>query len=97
MYRPAIEYGASVDIPALRWETCPQREGNRAMMCDHFEGPTLYPKQRGVVGSAETHSTPSQRVEHRLDVRRRTADDTQDLRRRRLLVERLGKITVPRL
>ena len=34
---------------------------------------------------------------HRLDVRRRAADDAQDLGCRRLLLERLGEVAVARL
>ena len=34
------------------------------------------------------------RIENRLDISLRTADDTKDLARRRLLLERLGKLAI---
>src|SRR5262249_3466908 len=46
---------------------------------------------------AESSRTLRDGIKHRLDVGRRAGDDAQDLARRRLLLERLGQLAVPRL
>jgi hypothetical protein len=46
---------------------------------------------------AQPAPTPGDGVEYRLHVGRRPRDDTKDLARRGLLIERLGELAVPRL
>jgi hypothetical protein len=48
-------------------------------------------------GPAEARGTLDHGVQHRLETRRRGADDPEDLGRGRLLLERLGQLPVPRL
>jgi len=50
-----------------------------------------------VRSATQLHGILCNGVVHRLDVGRRTADDAKDLRRRCLLLQRLGKISIPRL
>ena len=50
-----------------------------------------------VARAAQPRCAVGDRVEHRLHVGRRAADDAQDLRRRRLLLQRLGDLGVARL
>src|SRR5205823_2628259 len=57
----------------------------------------IEPRYRAELRLAEPCRAGDDGVEHRLNVGRRPRDDTQDLARRRLLLERLGQITVPRL
>src|SRR5262249_23700200 len=45
-------------------------------------------------GAAQAHRTPGDSIEHGLEVSGRAADDTQDLARRRLLLQRLGQLAV---
>jgi hypothetical protein len=51
----------------------------------------------GIDGPADAPGVPHDGVEHRLVVCRRGRDRLQDLRRRRLLRQRLGEIAIPRL
>src|SRR5262249_16670107 len=50
-----------------------------------------------VIRQTEARRALGHAVEHGLELRGRARDDTEDLARRRLLVERLGKIAIPRL
>ena len=54
-------------------------------------------KERAEESVAQPHGASDDRVEHRLHVGRRAADDPQDLARRRLLFQRLRQIAVARL
>jgi hypothetical protein len=45
-----------------------------------------------VVGSAEARGVLRHRVQHRLKIRRRSADDAQDIGRGRVLIQRLGQL-----
>jgi hypothetical protein len=55
------------------------------------------PEGRAEHPVAEPRRAPDDRVEHRLRVSRRTGDDPEDLRRRRLLLQRFGQVLVPAL
>src|SRR6266567_1028347 len=54
----------------------------------------IEPEDRPKARLRESDRALHDRVENRLDVGRRAADDTQDLTRRRLLIERLGEVAV---
>jgi len=57
---------------------------------DEVEELAVEPVDKTVLGLAEPRRTLGDHVEHRLDVGRRTADNAQDLARRRLLLERFA-------
>src|SRR5216683_2119077 len=54
-------------------------------------------EEQEVVGATKPGRAGDQRLEDGLHVRRRAADDAQDLSRRRLLLEGLGEVAVPHL
>src|SRR5262249_896825 len=55
------------------------------------------PAERAGVASQQTMGAADDRVEHRLDIRLRLADDAQNVTGGSLLVERRGQVTVTRL
>ena len=55
------------------------------------------PHDEGVLRMAEALGRLSDRVEHGLNVRRRTADDIEDIARRRLILKQLRELVGPRL
>ena len=61
------------------------------------EHPTLDSKHRGRCSVAEACRALHDRVEDRLGIGVGAADDTQNLARRRLVVERLGEVAITRL
>src|SRR5262249_18164924 len=67
-----------------------------AIRGDLPEKVTLQAEDHRIVGVAKASGVFAHRVEYRLDLGRRTGDDTQNLRGRGLLLQRLGKVT-PRL
>jgi hypothetical protein len=82
--RPRLEDRAPTDRPTA------QRHGerrNRAVMGGRVELVAVAAKDDGVECLAQPSGAFRQRVEHRLDVRRRATDDAQNLARRRLLFE----------
>src|SRR5215472_10342073 len=72
---------------------------DRSVMHREVELFPLPQHDRRIVGFAEPHRAPGDRVEDRLDVGGRARDDPQDFRRRRLLFQSLGqlllKVAVP--
>jgi hypothetical protein len=50
---------------------------------------------KSAVGAAQPDRTFRHRLEHRPQIERRAADDIEDLRRRRLLLQRFGEIGSP--
>ena len=74
-----------------------RRRVDLAVVGDDAHEVALDPEDDGVDGVAEARRALGHRVQHRLDVRRRARDDGQDLRRRRLLLQRLAELGVARL
>jgi hypothetical protein len=74
-------------------------EGLRSVVVlgDMMDLLAVEPKERAEEPVAQSHRAPDDRVEDRLDVGLRPADHAQDLRRRRLLLERLADLCVPLL
>src|SRR5262249_40634997 len=58
-----------------------------AMMCPESESVTLNEPNHGVIGTAYLSSAFGYRIQHRLNVRRRAGDNTQDFARRSLLFQ----------
>src|SRR5262249_49934881 len=56
---------------------------------------TIEAEEAGLLRSAQPHRVLGNRVENRLEIRGRAGDHTQDLTRCRLLLQRLGQLTIP--
>src|SRR5215468_3668759 len=67
---------------------------NRPVVGGRLQAPRISLEEHGVVGSAEARGAGHHSVENGLEIRRRGADDFQDLGGGRLLLQRLGEITV---
>src|SRR5215471_7757434 len=61
------------------------------------EHPVLLPRYRGVVGAAKTASRFNERLQHRLEVEGRTADDLEHVGSSSLLPERIAQLLRARL
>jgi hypothetical protein len=68
--------------------------GAEIMLCDMVEQLAVELMERTGESIAQPHGAPDDRVEDRLHVGLRPTDDTQDLSRRRLLLQRLGDLGV---
>src|SRR5690242_4818072 len=64
------------------------------MVRDHVNQRAVKPIDRAEETAAQTGRTLGDRVEDRLKIRRRARNDAKDLRRRRLLFERFGQLTI---
>ena len=64
---------------------------------DRTKNITLTDEEQEVVGATKPGRAVDQRLEHRLEIRLRLADDAQDVAGRRLLIERRGQVSVARL
>ena len=62
------------------------------MLCDKPEDVALQAKDRGIRRAAESRGALRYDVHNRLEVSRRAGDDPQDLRRCRLLLQRLFRL-----
>src|SRR5262245_36405885 len=79
-----------------RIESC-YHLGRRVLNTDQIDQIALEPEDRSENSVAQRHATAQDGVEDRLHVSRRAADDTQDLARRRLAIERGRHIAVAAL
>ena len=64
----------------------------RTVQRGHAEGISLAKEQIAKLGLAEPGCVPQQGLEHGLQLARRVADNLEHLRRRRLLLQRFGKV-----
>src|SRR6266852_37645 len=71
--------------------------GGEVVLGDLMDHLAIELKERAEETVAEPHGTSDDRVEDRLDVGLRAADDAQDLRRRCLLLQSLGQVAVASL
>src|SRR5712691_692538 len=88
--RPAAPAGARREYAMRRLEGF----GSVVVLGDQMEQLAVEPIERAEESVAQSHGTSDNRVEDRLHVGLRLADDAQDLRRRRLLLQRLGQVAV---
>ena len=84
--RPSLEDATPAGRPADR-EPHPEAGANRAMVGNEQERVALETLDQRVIGCAEPHGAPDQRVEDRLERGRRAGDDPQNLGGRCLLLE----------
>ena len=68
------------------WPTC------SAVVGGHLQAVPVQVEDFFVVGSTEARAASGHHVQHGLEIRRRGADDPQDLGRRRLLLQGLGQL-----
>ena len=87
-----IEHRSTIDRSPDQWEG--RRDGNWAVVSDEPELLALPAEDGGVERLAEARGALRQGIEHRLDVRRRAADDPKDLAGRCLLLQRLAHLGV---
>ncbi len=85
-----LEHRAAPHAPLHR-ETEPIGLGDRAMVSIEAQVISVEAEDARVVRSAEARGASDHRVEHGLQVRGRAADRSQDLARRRLLLQRVGQ------
>ena len=74
-----------------------RKNRDRAVSRHCAERATIRAKDDGVLGVAESRGVLRNGVQHRLEVRRRTADNPEDLAGGGLLLQRLGQLSVPSL
>ena len=92
-----LEDGTPAQGAPYDWKQEVHGLGNRAMVGGRAQVISVDPEDRRVVSSAEASGALDHRVQDRLEIRRRPADHAQDLRGRRLLLERLREVGVARL
>src|SRR6185503_13374443 len=66
----------------------------RTMSCQQFEALTIDAIDQSVKCIAQARCVLRHHIQHRLDVRRRAGDHSQNLARRRLLLQSFSKLTV---
>src|SRR2546421_139597 len=68
--------------------------GTHVVVSNNLEKLTIILADVAILGTDELNGISYHRVQHRLNIRRRAGDDTENLARRRLLLQRLGEIPV---
>ncbi len=90
--RPSFEHGTPAGrCRRQRTEGADGVRENRTFVSDQAQHVAIDAKHGGVEGVAQACRTRQDGHEHRLDIGGRARDHTQDLSRRRLLLERLGQ------
>jgi hypothetical protein len=89
--RLPVEDGAACDAPTRAREPSADFLRNRTPVSGRTNVLPVELKNGDVVGPAKARRTLDDNVKHRPELGRRSADDSQNLSHRRLLLERLGK------
>src|SRR5262249_15609587 len=96
LYGAPLQRGTTREGPAHQRdrELADRSQRDRTQVRGEPQFLSLREEDRGVRGFAETGRTRRDRFEHRLNVRRRLANDPQDLAGRRLLLQGLSHLRV---
>src|SRR5690348_8630953 len=102
MDHTTLKYGTTPARVASRWPRVRLRKVLKsitpiAISCRDVKDVSVESSQGTDRRVTQSSSTPSDRFENWLQIRRRARDDTEDLARRRLLVERIRQVRVLRL
>jgi hypothetical protein len=92
---PSLEHRTPHDVPGHeREQEARSVRGDRPVVGGQPQTCPIQVEDGRVVGLADTRGAPDHGVQHGLEIRRRGADDPQDLGRGRLLLERFGEVAV---